>query len=69
MLVSAGDVASKATECIEELAQRIEDAPTFAPHVTLLGGVQKPQAEVLRITEELARDIQVGSLTGFAGHK
>jgi 2'-5' RNA ligase len=41
---------------IGDLARSYPDAPDFAPHVTLLGGVETDEATVVERTRDLVRD-------------
>lgn len=57
--VRAGPLAARLQQEIQQLAERVPDAPSFAPHLTLLGGIGKPREEVLQLTEQLASQLQV----------
>lgn len=46
---------------IDELTVRFDDAPRFQPHVTLLGGIDRPAAEVLPAAQALAKQLKVGT--------
>lgn len=44
---------------IDDLASQHTDAPHFAPHVTLLGGIEGSESEVLKKAEELSKQLSV----------
>jgi len=49
-------------EEIDHMAAQHDDAPSFLPHVTLIGGLNKTGQEVLETAEKLAGEIEVGGL-------
>lgn len=56
-LVPEGAAAARLTGCIEGLAHA-RGTPGFAPHVTLLGGVLRPEPDVRRACAALARTLR-----------
>ena len=63
-----GEVKEKLSGVIENLAREYS-TPVFAPHVTLVGGLQGTDREVIRFTRELTSKITPYSimLTGQVG--
>lgn len=59
-----GDLAERLQQDIDRLAAEHE-APSFEPHVTLLGGTEQSEEDALRITAELAQSLQVGELHDY----
>ena len=60
----AGLVANKLQQEIELLAKRFALVPTFAPHVTLLGGIEQPEQQVLQTAAQVAAKLEAsGSCT------
>jgi 2'-5' RNA ligase len=59
--VRTGDLAERLQQDIHRLAADHE-APSFEPHVTLLGGTEKSEEDALRITADLAQSLQVGDV-------
>ncbi len=68
--------AQKQCVCTGRLAQQLQQqidsiaadsgAPVFEPHVTLIGGVHRPEAEVLSVAADLAARLQVRCrISGF----
>lgn len=55
-LVPEGEVHGRLATLIESLARRL-GTPSFAPHVTLLGGILDAEAEVLTRATELTRGL------------
>lgn len=45
-------------DLIEEYSQQYDDAPSFEPHITLVGGLSDDQAEINETTRTLAQDHQ-----------
>jgi 2'-5' RNA ligase len=60
-----GDLAERLQQDIDRLAAEHE-APTFEPHVTLLGGTEQSEEDAVRITADLAQSLQVGDLRPHA---
>ena len=56
--MSAGPLAQQLQQHIDAIAAEY-GAPSFEPHVTLLGGVRSAEAEVLSLAAELAARLQV----------
>ena len=60
-----GSCQARTGQLAQQLQQQIDSiaaesgAPVFEPHVTLIGGVQKPEAEVMSIAADLAARLQV----------
>lgn len=59
--VRTGELAETLQQDIDRLAAAHE-APSFEPHVTLLGGTQQSEEDALRITADLAQSLQVWDL-------
>ena len=67
--------AQKRCVCTGRLAQQLQQqidsiaadsgAPVFEPHVTLIGGVHRPEAEVLSVAADLAARLQVSVAPWF----
>lgn len=55
-----GSLADKLHAEIKGLAGRTPGAPVFQPHVTLLGGIQATEADVLHRAQQLAARLKVG---------
>lgn len=58
----SGILAQQLQQQINQVAEEF-GAPAFEPHVTLLGGVQRPEAEVLTVAADLAARLKVSPLT------
>ena len=56
----AGPLAEQLAAEIERLADRFPDAPRFPPHVTLVGGVEMGEQEILSAARQLAARLKVG---------
>jgi 2'-5' RNA ligase len=56
--VRTGELAERLQQDIDRLAAEHE-APSFEPHVTLLGGTEQSEEDALRITADLAQSLQV----------
>lgn len=52
-----GDIAFSLQQRIRKLSEK-HNAPLFEPHVTLLGGLQAPEAELINITQTLGSSLQ-----------
>lgn len=48
-----GAIEQKYSQLIEQLAEHLS-SPPFPPHVTLIGGIEAPEKESIRKTQELA---------------
>lgn len=59
-VLMAGPLADKLHTEIKSLAGRTPGAPTFLPHVTLLGGIRATEADVLARAQQLAARLKVG---------
>jgi 2'-5' RNA ligase len=57
--VCTGELAERLQQDIDRLAAEHE-APSFEPHVTLVGGTEQSEEDALRITADLAQSLQVG---------
>lgn len=51
-----GDLAFKLQQRIEKLSKK-HDTPRFEPHVTLLGGLQAGETELIHLTDTLASSL------------
>lgn len=58
-LRSAGPLYDKLHAEVRRLAAAVPGAPTFLPHVTLLGGVRTSEADVLERARTLAGQLKV----------
>lgn len=56
-----GEVAYKLQERIKKLSKKYE-TPLFVPHVTLLGGLQASETELISLTNTLASSLHVFDL-------
>lgn len=50
---------------IAHLAARHPPAPVFLPHVTVLGDIDGPREEVVRVARELAQQVKVRVCVGW----
>lgn len=55
----AAPLSDKLHAEVRRLAAAVPDAPTFLPHVTLLGGVRATEADVLERARSLAGQLKV----------
>jgi hypothetical protein len=55
---SIGTLATHLHREIIGLTKKIADAPEFFPHVTLIGGIEQPKDQVLKITEQLVSTLK-----------
>jgi 2'-5' RNA ligase len=68
-LVPEGETRDALAAVIESLA-RAKGGPSFEPHVTLLGGLASPEAEVVQEAERLAAGLEPFVIRlGPAGHQ
>jgi 2'-5' RNA ligase len=55
---SLGSLSTHLHREIVDLTRKIDDAPEFFPHVTLLGGIEQPKDQVLTIAEQIAANLK-----------